>query len=108
MTLAAICLVMVLVGFAAGWALRTIKLGARYPSLIDDPGAIELTFVSRDAGRTWRFNGEALPASPLTDRLQDTITNRELGLAIGADRDERERAWNADRQGHARRFQVWP
>lgn len=94
-----------ILGFFAGGSHRTIRLGEHYPSLIDEPGAIELSFVSRDAGRTWRLNsGEALPASPLTDKLQDVITNVELGLAVGADREEREAAREADRQGWARKF----
>lgn len=47
--------------------------------------AFELRFETRDAGRTWRFQGEALPASPLTDRLQDAYTAVQNGWPPGTE-----------------------
>jgi hypothetical protein len=70
--------------------------------------AFRLTFETRDAGRVWRFQGETLPASPLTDKLQDAHTNIAAGLPVGADAEARERALRADRNGWARRFQAYP
>jgi hypothetical protein len=50
-------------------------------------GGFAFTFTTADRGRTWRYRGATLPASPLTDRLQDAWDNVRLNRPVAWHRD---------------------
>lgn len=99
-----------------GWSTLLVKGFSPYLKASSGAApAFKLTFETRDAGRTWRLTNlktstpsEVLPASPLTDRLQDAHTNVMAGLPIGADQADRELALDSDRKGWARKFVTYP
>lgn len=80
-----VCALLLGAGLGALWAVRRFmkQWPARY-----NPGTVELVFTTADGGKTWQYYGKDLPASPLTDRLQDAVSAIVHDLLPGADATE--------------------
>lgn len=83
-TIIILALLSVIVGLIGERMTVMRMIRRQYPGFDRDGSVYELSFTTDDRGLTWRFFGQAISVSPLTDQLQDALGDAKAGALPGS------------------------